>query len=111
MDSSQGAMALGMIAGALGGVASYLFVAFGAFKQIPTSKPSQSKSAIAQRSFFLIARVAFGFLTGLIVSFWFMDNYAAGHITSAKLFFTLALSGFSTTMLASLSDQARRLLG
>lgn len=111
MNLANEAMLIATAGGALGGIASFLRLAFDGFKKIPTSAPKLGKAIKVQRFYFVVARTIFGAVCAFIFSFWFMENYENGSLHKAKLAFISVLIGFSTTVLATASEKIYKLLG
>ncbi|MDI6729547.1 MAG: hypothetical protein QMD44_11580 [Thermodesulfovibrionales bacterium] len=111
MNRVQEVVVLSLLSGALGGIASYLHMAYGGFKTLPTKSPSQSEEMKKQRLYFLILRVVFGAISGFIIALWFIDNFEQGTLSETKLSFISAIAGFSTVMLASISKTISKYIG
>ncbi len=108
MNLTNEGTAIALISGGIGGVASYLYIAYDGFKALPTKSPSKSKELKKQRIFFLFLRTAFGAISGFIISLWFRDNYENGSLSIMKLAFISAIAGFSTTILVAVSTTVSR---
>ena len=105
MNAAQEAMTVAISCGALGGIASFLHIAYGGFKKIPTEAPSIDSVVKSQRIYFFIFRVLFGAISAWILSFWFMESFESGALDKSRLAFISALIGFSTTMLVGASNK------
>ena len=101
-------MVMGLLGGALGGMASFLSVAHNGFKAIPNKPQSKSKAMQLERLSFFISRCLLGAITGFIVTSWFIEDVTKGQFGVGKLFFIQATSGVSSSLLITLSEKAKQ---
>lgn len=97
-------MIFSILGGALGGLASFMWVAYSSFAKIPTVAEAKEMVEGHKRKMYMGARVIFGLLVALMFSFWFMDSVIAGEISSSKLVFYSSLIGFSTGFLPAVAQ-------
>lgn len=93
-----------ILGGALGGLASFMWVAYSSFKKIPTVAEAKEMVEEHKRKTYLVLRVTFGILVAFIFSFWFMDSVVKGDMTGPKLIFYSSLIGFSTGFLPAVAQ-------
>ncbi len=110
MNSTQDGVILSLLAGAIGGAISYLHMAYGGFKALPTKMPSHAKEIKKQRIYYFLLRVVLGATSGFIIALWFMDSFEEGGLSRTKLSFISAMAGFSTTVLSSTSKAIRKII-
>ena len=96
------------IGGSLGGLASFMLVAYNKFEEIPTLEEAEEAKR-ALRKTYLILRVTFGVVVAIIFSFWFMDSVLNGEISKYKFMFYSALIGFSTGFLPAVASAFQKL--
>jgi len=93
-----------ILGGALGGFASFMWVAYSSFEKIPTISEAKEMVEGHKRKMYMGVRIIFGVLVALIFSFWFMDSVVAGELSSSKLVFYSSLIGFSTGFLPAVAQ-------
>ncbi|MGI2182513.1 hypothetical protein ACRN9F_09755 [Shewanella oncorhynchi] len=92
-----------ILGGGIGGLASFMLIAYNKFEKIPTKEEAEiAKNSL--RKTYLILRVTFGIISAFICSFWFMDSALDGTISQSKLTFYSAIIGFSTSLLPAISE-------
>jgi hypothetical protein len=101
-------MVMGLLGGTLGGMASYLLVAFDGFKAIPNKPKSKSKTMQQERLIFFICRCLLGAITGFIITCWFIEDVTKGQFGVGKLFFIQAISGVSSSLLMSFTEKIKQ---
>ncbi|MDF3124737.1 hypothetical protein [Rheinheimera sp. 1928-s] len=103
MDESK-VIIFSILGGALGGLASFMWVAYSSFEKIPTVDEAKEMVEKHKRKMYMGARVTFGILVAFMFSFWFMDSVVAGEISGPKLIFYSSLIGFSTGFLPAVAQ-------
>ncbi len=97
-------MILSIAGGALGGLASFMWVGYSSFEKIPTIAEAKELVEGHKRKMYMGARITFGLLVALICSFWFMDSALSGEISAPKLVFYSSIIGFSTGFLPAIAQ-------
>lgn len=93
---------VGLIAGFMGGLAAATAIHNQGFKRLPVKAAPKSPEVLkAQRDFFW-SRALYGALIGFIVTFPCIDSVAKNSLSLGSLVFIQAMSGMSSTSVASL---------
>ncbi|MCQ1060600.1 hypothetical protein LRP52_38365 [Photobacterium sp. ZSDE20] len=108
MGSEQELWAFSGLAGALGGLCSYMLFAYHGFDKFIT-KDDIDKSKEQRRGYTLVLRVLYGAFVGCLISFYFMDDMLAGNIGFYRAVFWAGVAGFSTNILTILSNSLKKL--
>jgi len=96
-----------LLGGGIGGLASFMWVAYNRFEKIPTREDAE-EARKSLRKTYLVLRVAFGIVVAFIFSFWFMDSLISGDLSRNKFVFLSALIGFSTGFLPAVASAFQR---
>lgn len=93
-----------LLGGALGGLASSMWVAYSCFEKIPTVAEVKDMVEGHKRKMYMMVRIIFGVVVAFIFSFWFMDDVMEEKLSVSKLIFYSALIGFSTGFLPAVTQ-------
>ncbi len=93
-----------ILGGALGGLASAMWVAYSRFEKIPTVEEAKEMVEGHKRKMYMTVRITFGIVVAFIFSFGFMDSALEGTLSGPKLIFYSALIGFSTGFLPAVAQ-------